>query len=75
MLLVRCTPVLCRFLVSEITIVQSQTAPIPAAREFTGAKLIHRVWPIALIVCGLGLSAAWAAILGFGLVSLIIEVV
>ena len=35
------------------------------------AMLIQRNLPIALVVCGIGLTAIWATILGFGLVGLI----
>ena len=33
--------------------------------------LFYRIWPPAIIALGLGLTAAWACLLGYGLVSLI----
>ena len=36
----------------------------PAART-----LFHRIWRPALIATGLGLSATWTCLLGYGLVS------
>ena len=48
----------------EMTI--ALTTPAPAVDLF-----IHKIWPPALIACGLGFSAAWACLLGYGLVRLI----
>ena len=31
----------------------------------------HPIWPVALIVLGLSVSAAWIGLLGYGLVKLI----
>ena len=42
----------------------------PAARP-----LFHRVWPAAIIALGLGLSATWTFLLGYGLVSVIALVI
>jgi len=33
--------------------------------------LFHRIWPRAIITLGLGLTAAWTGLLGYGLVRLI----
>ena len=33
--------------------------------------LFYRIWPRAMIALGLGLTAAWTCLLGYGLVSLI----
>jgi hypothetical protein len=37
--------------------------------------LFHRVWPPAVIGFGLGLTAVWICLLGYGLVGLIIDAV
>ena len=42
------------------------TAPVPSADLF-----IRRIWPPAMIVLGLGLTATWISLLGYGLVTLI----
>ena len=50
------------------------TAPAPTAdsRSTPAAQpLLDRIWPQAMIALGLGLTAAWACLLGYGLVSLI----
>jgi hypothetical protein len=39
---------------------------VPAAQP-----LFHRIWPPAMIALGLGLTAVWICLLGYGLVSLI----
>ena len=48
-------------------------AQLPAADlRFAPAPepIIHRIWPSATIAFGLGLSVAWACLLGYGLVRL-----
>lgn len=35
--------------------------------------LFGRIWPIAALVCGLGLTAAWASLLGYLFISLIMR--
>jgi hypothetical protein len=35
--------------------------------------LFGRIWPTAAVVCGLGLTAAWASILGYVFISLIMR--
>ena len=32
---------------------------------------IHRIWPVAVIAFGLGLTAAWMGLLGYGLFKII----
>jgi hypothetical protein len=34
-------------------------------------SLLHRVWPAAVIIVGFVLNAAWVALLGYGLVSVV----
>jgi hypothetical protein len=51
----------------RITILQDQTP--------TTTKRFRHVWPIAVIACGVVLSAAWALILGYEFVSLVIRAV
>lgn len=34
-------------------------------------SLLHRVWPMAVIVVGLGATVAWGVFLGYGIVELI----
>ena len=43
----------------------AQTAPAPAAEPLT-----RRMWAPVMIALGLGLTAAWACFLGYGLVTL-----
>ena len=50
------------------------TAPaiLAASRSAPAAQpLFHRIWPPAIIALGLGLTAAWICVLGYGLVSVI----
>jgi hypothetical protein len=42
------------------------TSPAPADRT-----VVQRIWAPAVIAIGLGLTATWAALLGYGLLSLI----
>lgn len=48
---------------------QTQDATVPASE-----RIINRVWQPAVIVLGIGLTAAWAGILGYGL-GVLIELV
>ena len=51
---------------------QTQTAIAPISLTAPAAgTLFHQIWPPAVIACGLGLTGAWAGLLGYGLVSLI----
>ena len=50
---------------------QTQTAIGPTAQATQTNTLFHRIWPKTLVIFGLGLTAAWSALLGYGLVSLI----
>ena len=45
---------------------RSALAAAPAA-----APAIHRIWPVAVIAFGLGLTAAWMCLLGYALVKII----
>jgi hypothetical protein len=54
---------------SETTYEAAPAADIHSAS--TTAPIIHRVWPIAVIAFGLGLTAAWVCLLGYGVVRLI----
>jgi hypothetical protein len=49
---------------------QSAMAPITLTAPATHA-LFHQFWPPVVVACGLGLTAAWTGLLGYGLVSLI----
>ena len=47
---------------------------VPTADAYatpTRAPVIRRIWPQAVIVFGLALSAAWICFLGYGIVKLI----
>ena len=37
----------------------------------TTTPVIHRIWPVAVIAFGLGLTAAWMCLLGYVLVKII----
>jgi hypothetical protein len=50
---------------------QTQTAIAQSVRDTGNTSVFHRIWPAALIIFGLGLNAAWVALLGYGLVSAI----
>ena len=50
---------------------QTQTAIAPTAQATQTNALFHRIWPPAIVILGLGLTAAWIALWGYGLVSLI----
>ena len=32
----------------------------------------HRIWPAALLICGVALSAVWGSLLGYGLARLML---
>ena len=51
----------------QIQTAVAQTVLAPA----TADQLIHRIWPPAMIALGLGLTAAWIGLLGYGLVLLV----
>jgi hypothetical protein len=48
----------------------SALAPAADLRSAPAQPLLHRMWPPAMIAFGLGLTAAWTGLLGYGLVSL-----
>ena len=48
---------------------QTQIAITPTAP--VGYPLVHRIVAPAIIVCALGLTAAWIFLLGYGLVRLV----
>jgi hypothetical protein len=58
---------------------QSEVLPLKRSTSPTGSaalaapfiRLFHRLWAPVLIACGLVLTLAWMALLGFGLVVLI----
>ena len=43
-------------------------APVAVAGS---KKILHRIWPTAVVVFGLGLTVAWTILLGYGLVKII----
>ena len=48
----------------------NKTSPASAgARE--SKMVIPKVWPTAVVVVGLGLTVAWAIVLGYGLVKIV----
>jgi hypothetical protein len=49
------------------------TAPAPAVQSLFHQvhALFRQIWPPAAIACGLGLTAVWVSLLGYGLVSVI----
>jgi hypothetical protein len=53
---------------SEITY---ETAPAVSNSSAAAIPVIDRIWPIAVIAFGLGLTAAWVCLLGYGVVRLI----
>jgi len=46
----------------------AQTTQAPAADTRT-----HRIWPVLTVALGLGLTAAWASLLGYVFISLIMR--
>ena len=54
---------------SEIPYEAVPTADAHAAP--THAPFVRRIWPQAVIVFGLGITAAWICLLGYGIVKLI----
>ena len=54
---------------SEIAYEAAPAADIHSAS--VTAPIIHRVWPVAVITFGIGLTAAWVCLLGFGVVKII----
>jgi hypothetical protein len=51
----------------------ASTAELSPTRR--ASSRIHRIWPVALMGTGLVLTAAWACLLGYGLVELITLVI
>jgi len=49
----------------------SQSAIARAARAASKETLFQRVWPAAFVIFALGVNAAWMALLGYGLISLV----
>jgi hypothetical protein len=54
---------------SEITYETAPTVDSPSAPA--AIPIIDRIWPIAVIAFGLGLTAAWVCLLGYGVARLI----
>ena len=52
-------------------IMQTQAVTLPTGRESTALPLFYRIWRHAMIAFGLGLSGAWACLLGYGLIRLV----
>jgi hypothetical protein len=52
-----------------LTKITDQTGASTAAAA--PASPVHRIWPVAVIVFGLALTAAWMCLLGYALVKLI----
>ncbi len=48
---------------------QAQTPIAPTAPA--PDPLVLRIWPLAMVALGLGLTAIWISLLGYGLVTLI----
>ena len=46
-------------------------APVDKPSATAAAPVIYRVWPTAVIAFGLGLTAAWICLLGYGLVRIV----
>ena len=55
---------------SEITYESAPTADAQSVPR-TATHVIHRIWPVVVIVFGLALTAAWMCLLGYALVKLI----
>ena len=49
---------------APLTTADLRFAPVPK-------PIIDRIWPATVVVLGLGLTAAWTCLLGYGLVKLI----
>ena len=54
---------------NEFTYEAAPAVDKPSAPAAT--PVIQRIWPIVVIVIGLGLTAAWTCLLGYGVVRLI----
>jgi len=52
---------------------QTQTAIVSTASAAVADPFIdlHHIWPLAVIALGLGLTAAWVSLLGYGLIVLV----
>jgi hypothetical protein len=50
---------------------QTQAATAMTVPALAVKARLHQVWAPAVIACGLGLTAAWISLLGYGFVSLI----
>ena len=48
-----------------------QTGITPAARSARIGELFQRVWPPAVMLIGVALTLAWAAFLGYELISIV----
>ena len=56
---------------SEITIAPTTDPHLAPATAPAATPVIHRIWPVAVIAFGLGLTAAWMGLLGYALVKII----
>jgi hypothetical protein len=53
---------------SDIDITQEKTTPHPLPQV---KRLIHRIWPQAIVSLGLGVTGVWICFLGYGFIRLI----
>ena len=53
---------------SEMTVNETAQAPAPTEES---KQVIHKIWPAAVVVVGLGFTVAWVIVLGYGLVKII----
>ena len=57
---------------SQSALVDTAPAHIADSRTAPASDpLIHRIWPLAVVALGLGLTAVWTCALGYGLIYLI----
>jgi hypothetical protein len=51
--------------------IQTAAAPAVPAAVDDSTLYFHQIWPPVVIALGLGLSVAWASLLGYGFVELV----
>jgi hypothetical protein len=51
--------------------IQTAAAPAVPAAVDDSTLYFHQIWPPVVIALGLGLSVAWASLLGYGLIELV----
>jgi hypothetical protein len=52
---------------TSASVALSPTTDLHSASVLAAKPLIRRIWPPAIVAFGLGLTAAWACFLGYGL--------